>query len=58
MINKIKPQKKVVPYIGTWIETAGAIICIAGSQVVPYIGTWIETRQIYLSVVPLVSYLI
>ena len=34
---------KVVPYIGTWIETAVAACVIPGAIVVPYIGTWIET---------------
>ena len=38
----------VVPYIGTWIETA-----IENQnwqlqeQVVPYIGTWIETAGVF-----------
>ena len=37
---------KVVPYIGTWIETrVTGIIIAAHKSVVPYIGTWIETRS-------------
>ena len=35
---------KVVPYIGTWIETDRVLkVMSAGLDVVPYIGTWIET---------------
>ncbi len=37
-------ENKVVPYIGTWIETNMSIEFNAGLQVVPYIGTWIETE--------------
>ena len=33
----------VVPYIGTWIETAENAGYGARLKVVPYIGTWIET---------------
>ena len=35
--------KKVVPYIGTWIETVICFITYSRLLVVPYIGTWIET---------------
>ena len=35
--------KKVVPYIGTWIETPDQAWTVVGKTVVPYIGTWIET---------------
>ena len=34
---------KVVPYIGTWIETGLYVSVIKRGAVVPYIGTWIET---------------
>ena len=34
----------VVPYIGTWIETADNTEEYQPPFVVPYIGTWIETR--------------
>ena len=34
---------KVVPYIGTWIETAVMKRLKDAGLVVPYIGTWIET---------------
>ena len=33
---------RVVPYIGTWIETKMPLKISIGN-VVPYIGTWIET---------------
>ena len=33
----------VVPYIGTWIETAYIRARKDEILVVPYIGTWIET---------------
>ena len=33
----------VVPYIGTWIETANLTFLSCQLAVVPYIGTWIET---------------
>ena len=33
----------VVPYIGTWIETATENTNETTGRVVPYIGTWIET---------------
>ena len=35
---------KVVPYIGTWIETKARIMKARKREVVPYIGTWIETQ--------------
>ena len=34
---------KVVPYIGTWIETLKKTSFVNTEEVVPYIGTWIET---------------
>ena len=34
---------KVVPYIGTWIETVIGDLLYISISVVPYIGTWIET---------------
>ena len=34
---------KVVPYIGTWIETKDDEEEVLEPSVVPYIGTWIET---------------
>ena len=34
---------RVVPYIGTWIETLRNFIMFRSFEVVPYIGTWIET---------------
>ena len=37
--------KRVVPYIGTWIETNSLTISKLHLKVVPYIGTWIETWQ-------------
>ena len=36
--------EKVVPYIGTWIETLIASRDASINVVVPYIGTWIETQ--------------
>ena len=36
---------KVVPYIGTWIETLMSIAKGNVESVVPYIGTWIETAK-------------
>ena len=36
---------KVVPYIGTWIETTIMPQQIYDAVVVPYIGTWIETER-------------
>ena len=35
----------VVPYIGTWIETALFMFFTSDTVVVPYIGTWIETYR-------------
>ena len=43
MANDQTEQQIVVPYIGTWIETAEYIEGFCGRKVVPYIGTWIET---------------
>ena len=34
---------RVVPYIGTWIETLKRMDILNAGGVVPYIGTWIET---------------
>ena len=39
----MKWKKDVVPYIGTWIETAIFHFLCSSVRVVPYIGTWIET---------------
>ena len=36
---------RVVPYIGTWIETRITYQSTPGCCVVPYIGTWIETSK-------------
>ena len=36
---------KVVPYIGTWIETRPEQLSMERQSVVPYIGTWIETLR-------------
>ena len=36
---------KVVPYIGTWIETFLEVSAFILLVVVPYIGTWIETPK-------------
>ena len=36
-------EGKVVPYIGTWIETFDSFSAFLKEEVVPYIGTWIET---------------
>ena len=36
---------RVVPYIGTWIETQIKEILEGRYKVVPYIGTWIETDR-------------
>ena len=35
----------VVPYAGTWIETARSRLRLCSPYVVPYAGTWIETYQ-------------
>ena len=50
----------VVPYIGTWIETAPLFITLTYNPVVPYIGTWIETpggiaKKLLRSVVPYIG---
>ena len=37
--------RRVVPYIGTWIETGLQENYYKGGNVVPYIGTWIETSR-------------
>ena len=42
MVLHYHPQK-VVPYIGTWIETSSKVKKAKELSVVPYIGTWIET---------------
>ena len=39
-------KERVVPYIGTWIETADNTEEYQPPFVVPYIGTWIETGLI------------
>ena len=39
----------VVPYIGTWIETARRVRETDAKVVVPYIGTWIETITLVIS---------
>ena len=49
---------RVVPYIGTWIETQIKEILEGRYKVVPYIGTWIETRITYQSTPGCWSYLI
>ena len=41
--NIAKKAFKVVPYIGTWIETERISCSAVAHLVVPYIGTWIET---------------
>ena len=38
-----KGLQRVVPYIGTWIETPNPLNRLIETSVVPYIGTWIET---------------
>ena len=43
MLQKGMRQRKVVPYIGTWIETSYYSGTDQTNGVVPYIGTWIET---------------
>ena len=40
-----KRSRKVVPYIGTWIETNVVTETNESLAVVPYIGTWIETSK-------------
>ena len=50
---------KVVPYIGTWIETNLTIDLKQLTYVVPYIGTWIETKRDKRDLIsPFTSYLI
>ena len=34
----------VAPYVGAWIETAGAKSILSAPWVAPYVGAWIETR--------------
>ena len=51
-------SSKVVPYIGTWIETPALLAFLHKESVVPYIGTWIETVIHYLSLYLYLSYLI
>ena len=51
---------RVVPYIGTWIETELVEELNAINLVVPYIGTWIETWIIisigtFVTVVPYIG---
>ena len=41
-----KKKWKVVPYIGTWIETRQFFFHANLTLVVPYIGTWIETSTL------------
>ena len=45
MIEAHLVSGKVVPYIGTWIETLRGFYwqLLIAFTVVPYIGTWIET---------------
>ena len=49
---------KVVPYIGTWIETNCLFFDYTTKIVVPYIGTWIETATKQGDLPELRSYLI
>ena len=49
---------KVVPYIGTWIETVTTVNTAIVDEVVPYIGTWIETGLIRIKGCKHLSYLI
>ena len=49
---------KVVPYIGTWIETKARILKARKREVVPYIGTWIETFNPEFDHIGYQSYLI
>ena len=51
-------KRKVVPYIGTWIETGAAASVASIPVVVPYIGTWIETSSLVLPTTVHASYLI
>ena len=37
----------VASYVGAWIETFGAPLCIHVLLVAPYVGAWIETQQVY-----------
>ena len=54
-----KKKSKVVPYIGTWIETCKLQKENCLRKVVPYIGTWIETAVLEKAMKPEVeSYLI
>ena len=46
---------KVVPYIGTWIETAYIRARKDEILVVPYIGTWIETIAVGVAMIGLAS---
>ena len=48
----------VVPYIGTWIETAIHYLSLYLYLVVPYIGTWIETLDEFRQAWQQTSYLI
>ena len=43
LLIMILQVSKVVPYIGTWIETMLEPTDLSAKSVVPYIGTWIET---------------
>ena len=40
-----KPTGRVVPLVGTWIETAIQFCAVSTLSVVPLVGTWIETNQ-------------
>ena len=51
-------SRKVVPYIGTWIETSIKEEYYLSIPVVPYIGTWIETPDGDIFVFVYKSYLI
>ena len=58
IVDAFAPVKRVVPYIGTWIETQAGLATCFGNSVVPYIGTWIETGLVDSNVAPAASYLI
>lgn len=44
----LEGRHKVVPYIGTWIETFEGLEDSSKPSVIPYIGTWIKTSKTYL----------
>ena len=59
-IVRLRSARRVVPYVGTWIEILDPGENLGEKAVVPYVGTWIEMQSIpetnwALTVVPYVG---